>query len=214
MLRTGITAVIAACSFAVAARSAAAQANRLFVQGAGLYQRFTGDLRSQTDPGFGVEGQLRYATRGWSVGVGVDYVGHQRTLTTFVGTPPAVVVSTSDANFIGVFVEPHLLLGDSRRAIQPYFLIRGGYGRATPEDDETTANDDSDAHVTSLTWNGGLGVLLRMFGPLSADVAVSAGVVKWKGNDEPANGSLTFGNGTTTTGNIMGRVGLSLALWR
>jgi hypothetical protein len=215
MPRNRTFALVAICSLFVASRTATAQADRLSLQGGAIYQRFTGNLKSQTDPGYGYEGQVRYSGYAWSLGIGVDYVEHQRTLTSFVGTPPAVVVSTADANFVGVFVEPRIGLGDRRRAIQPYFLIRAGYGRAKPKFDESGSGAiTGESKVTALTWNGGVGVLMRLFGPVSADVGVSGGLAKWRGDGDSNGGALTFGSGTTTTGNVLARAGVSIALRR
>ena len=87
---------------------------------------------------------------------------------------------------MGVFIEPRLSLGDRRSAIPPYFMLRA--------------------------WNGGLGVLLRVFGPVSADVGVSGGLVKWRGSGRASTSPLTIGNGDISSGNVIARVGLSVAL--
>jgi hypothetical protein len=213
MLRNRLVALVAVCSLAAVSRTALAQADRISLQGGGLYQRFTGNLKSQTDPGFGYEGQLRYSGYAWSLGVGVDYVQHQRTLTSLVGNPATVVISSADADFIGAFIEPRIGLGDRRRAVQPYFMIRAGYGRATPKADASAGSGTtSESKVTALTWNGGVGVLARLFGPVSADVGLSGGIAKWRGDNKPASGTLTFGSGNTSTGNVLARVGVSIAL--
>ncbi|HUQ80484.1 MAG TPA: outer membrane beta-barrel protein [Gemmatimonadaceae bacterium] len=199
------------CAVAGATSASAQRLDRISVQAGGMYQRFTGQEKSQTDPGTGFEAQVRYHSRGLSVGGGVDYVQHTRTYASLEGTPPGIVVRKADAKFTGVFVEPRFSLGDARRALQPYFLLRAGYGRATP--DVVTATGTTEGKVTSLTWNGGLGMLLRIAGPLSGDLGVSGGVVKWK-SDDKAGAARSFASSTVTNGNWTARAGFSLALAR
>ena len=105
-------AVMAAVAVhALPAQGPAPLASRLALEGSVQYQRFSDDLASQTGPGVGYEGQVRYFSNGWSIGVGVDYVQHEKQYVTLVGAPPAVVTRPSDANFTGLFVEPRLPLG-------------------------------------------------------------------------------------------------------
>jgi len=196
---------------ALPAQGPAPLASRLALEGSVQYQRFSDDLASQTGPGVGYEGQVRYFSNGWSIGVGVDYVQHEKQYVTLVGAPPAVVTRPSDANFTGLFVEPRLPLGGPRSPVRPYLLLRAGIGRATP-----TVNVGSDAapdlvetSVTSMTWNAGFGVALQLFGPVSIDVALNGGVVKWKADDEDLFEGTVVGNGNTSTGNFSARGGLS-----
>jgi hypothetical protein len=206
-----VPTVVFLCAAGSATAASAQSLDRISIQAGALYQQFTGQEKSQTDPGTGFEAQVRYHSRGLSIGAGVDYVQHTRTYVSLGGTPPGLVVRSADADFTGIFVEPRFSLGDGRRALQPYFLLRAGYGRATP--DVVTATGTTEGKVTSLTWNGGLGMLFRIAGPLSADLAFTGGVVKWK-SDDNAGGGQTFASSTTTNGNWNARVGFSLALAR
>jgi hypothetical protein len=209
--RRVVPTVVLLCAVASATTASAQRFDRISIEAGGMYQQFTGQEKSQTDPGTGFEAQVRYHSRGLSIGAGVDYVQHTRTYASLEGSPAGIVVRSSDASFTGVFLEPRFLLGDGRRALQPYFLLRAGYGRATP--DVVTATGTSDGKVTSLTWNGGLGMIIRIAGPLSADLGASGGVVKWKSEDDAAP-ARTFASSTTTNGNWTARVGFSIALAR
>jgi hypothetical protein len=184
---------------------------RLGLEGGVQYQRFSDDLASQTGPGLGYEGQVRYFAYGWSIGVGVDYVQHEKQYVTLVGSPATVVTRASDANFTGLFVEPRLPLGGPRSPVRPYLALRAGMGRAKPLVNlGTDAEPDLvETSVTSYTWNAGFGVALQLAGPVSLDVALNGGVVKWNSNDENLFPGSVVGNGDTSTGNFTARGGLS-----
>ena len=186
--------------------------DRLSIEAAGLYQRLNGSLEPQTDPGTGFEAQVRYATRGWSIGLGLDYVQHERRLVTASGSPPVVVVRSGDANFVGAFVEPRLPLGRPGATVVPYLMLRAGYARATPEIDIGTGGVSNvvEAPVKALTWNGGIGASVRLLRFASLDLGLSGGLTKWTSHDERIVGAQALVGGSLSTGNIMGRVGLSI----
>ena len=209
-----ITATAIALSTVAAQPLRAQEPMRLSFQAAGLYQRLTGNLKSQTGPGLGYEAQARLARRTWSLGVGVDYLRHERTLATFQGSPPTIIVRSADANFLGAFAEPRMEFADRERSIRPYLILRVGWGRATPKidvDGSGVEEDFVESPVSSFTWNGGLGLALKVGGRLSVDAGVTGGLVRWTGREEPALGGMTLGNGTTSTGNMMGRLGVTFA---
>jgi hypothetical protein len=207
-----ITTTAIALSTAAAQALRAQEPRRLSFQAAGLYQQLTGNLKSQTGPGLGYEAQARLARRTWSLGVGVDYLRHERTLATFEGSPPTVIVRSADANFLGAFAEPRMEFADRNRSIRPYLVLRVGWGRATPKIDVDGSGVEADfveSPVSSFTWNGGVGLAMRVTGLLGIDAGVTGGLVRWTGRGDPALGGVTLGNGTTSTGNMMGRVGVS-----
>jgi hypothetical protein len=213
MTRALLIATAAIALSTVAAQPLRAQGPiRLSFQAAGLYQRLNGNLKSQTGSGLGYEAQARFARRTWSLGVGVDYLRHERTLATFQGSPPTIIVRSADANFLGAFAEPRMEFSDRDRSIRPYLMVRVGWGRATPRidvDGTGVEEDFVESPVTSFTWNGGLGLAVRVAGFLTVDGGVTMGLVRWTGRDDPALGGVTIGNGTTSTGNMMARVGIS-----
>jgi len=213
MTRALLLATTAIALSTVAAQPLRAQGPiRLSFQAAGLYQRLNGNLKSQTGSGLGYEAQARFARRTWSLGVGVDYLRHERTLATFQGSPPTIIVRSADANFLGAFAEPRMEFADRDRSIRPYLMVRVGWGRATPRidvDGSGVEEDFVESPVTSFTWNGGLGLAVRVAGFLTVDGGVTMGLVRWTGRDDPALGGVTLGNGTTSTGNMMARVGVS-----
>jgi len=213
MTRALLIATAAIALSTVAAQPLRAQGPiRLSFQAAGLYQRLNGNLKSQTGSGLGYEAQARFARRTWSLGVGVDYLRHERTLATFQGSPPTIIVRSADANFLGAFAEPRMEFSDRDRSIRPYLMVRVGWGRATPRidvDGSGVEEDFVESPVTSFTWNGGLGLAVRVAGFLTVDGGVTMGLVRWTGRDDPALGGVTIGNGTTSTGNMMARVGVS-----
>jgi len=213
MTRALLLATTAIALSTVAAQPLRAQGPiRLSFQAAGLYQRLNGNLKSQTGSGLGYEAQARFARRTWSLGVGVDYLRHERTLATFQGSPPTIIVRSADANFLGAFAEPRMEFSDRDRSIRPYLMVRVGWGRATPRidvDGSGVEEDFVESPVTSFTWNGGLGLAVRVAGFLTVDGGVTMGLVRWTGRDDPALGGVTLGNGTTSTGNMMARVGVS-----
>ena len=213
MTRALLLATTAIALSTVAAQPLRAQGPiRLSFQAAGLYQRLNGNLKSQTGSGLGYEAQARFARRTWSLGVGVDYLRHERTLATFQGSPPTIIVRSADANFLGAFAEPRMEFADRDRSIRPYLMVRVGWGRATPRidvDGTGVEEDFVESPVTSFTWNGGLGLAVRVAGFLTVDGGVTMGLVRWTGRDDPALGGVTLGNGTTSTGNMMARVGVS-----
>jgi len=101
---------------------------------------------------------------------------------------------------------------DRERSIRPYLILRVGWGRATPKidvDGSGVEEDFVESPVTSFTWNGGLGLAVRVARLLTVDAGVTMGLVRWTGRDDPALGGVTLGNGTTSTGNMMARVGVS-----
>ena len=213
MTRALLIATSAIALSTVAAQPLRAQGPiRLSFQAAGLYQRLNGNLKSQTGSGLGYEAQARVARRTWSLGVGVDYLRHERTLATFQGSPPTIIVRSADANFLGAFAEPRMEFSDRDRSIRPYLMVRVGWGRATPRidvDGTGVEEDFVESPVTSFTWNGGLGLAVSVAGFLTVDGGVTMGLVRWTGRDDPALGGVTLGNGTTSTGNMMARVGVS-----
>jgi len=213
MTRALLIATAAIALSTVAAQPLRAQGPiRLSFQAAGLYQRLNGNLKSQTGSGLGYEAQARFARRTWSLGVGVDYLRHERTLATFQGSPPTIIVRSADANFLGAFAEPRMEFSDRDRSIRPYLMVRVGWGRATPRidvDGSGVEEDFVESPVTSFTWNGGLGLAVRVARLLTVDAGVTMGLVRWTGRDDPALGGVTLGNGTTSTGNMMARVGVS-----
>ena len=213
MTRALLLATTAIALSTVAAQPLRAQGPlRLSFQAAGLYQRLTGNLKSQTGPGLGYEAQARFARQTWSLGIGVDYLRHERTLATFQGSPPTIIVRSADANFLGAFAEPRMEFSDRDRSIRPYLMVRVGWGRATPRIDVDGSGVEEnfvESPVTSFTWNGGLGLAVRVARLLTVDAGVTMGLVRWTGRDDPALGGVTLGNGTTSTGNMMARVGVS-----
>lgn len=212
--RPFIPLLVASVACGVSAAPALAQ-GRISVEGAGMYQRFTGSAdNSQTGSGMGWDAQLRYWTNGLSIGAGVDYVQHDRRYVIFNGSGGGLTPRTTEANFTGVFIEPRFGYNDRNRnrTAQPYFFIRAGYGWAKPRL-ETATSSDAEGDMKALTWNGGIGFLLRIVGPLKADVSLGGGLIKWKADDADVLGQ-GFGTGTTSTGNVTGRIGFSLDVIR
>jgi hypothetical protein len=186
------------------------------VEGGGLYQRFTGNLESETGPGVGYEAQVRVTSQFWSLGGGIDYFQHERTYATFGGSQPVLVIQSADANFVGAFIEPRLALAAPDRVVRPYVMLRAGLARATPEVNVGSGTEQTlvEAPVNALTWNGGLGVAVRIVGTLTADLGVSGGLVRWRSHDDRVFEGETVGNGDSSTGNFVARLGLSFGVVR
>lgn len=182
----------------------------VWVEGAGMYQRLTGNLKSQSDPGYGYEAQVRVGRgSGWTIGVGVDYVQHERAFATFSGAPATLIRSQGNANFVGAFIEPRASLGDPRNVLQPYLGLRAGYARATAKVETNGTSGTVDVPITSFTWNGTVGARVRIVGPLLGDISVGGGLAKWKSDDDDVPGER-IGDGKVTGSNVTARIGIMI----
>ena len=52
---------------------------------------------------------------------------------------------------------------------------------------------------------------MRVARLLTVDAGVTMGLVRWTGREDSALGGITLGNGTTSTGNVMGRLGVTFS---
>ena len=214
--RAMFASVIGTMAAATTTALSAQVTQRLSIEAAGLYQRLNGSLEPQTDPGTGYEAQVRYTSGGWSIGLGVDYLQHERRLVTLTGSPPTVVIKSGDADFVGAFVEPRLPLGRPGGTVVPYLMLRAGYARATPEIDIGTGGVSNvvEAAVDAVTWNAGIGAAIRLVRFVGLDLSLSGGVTKWKSHDDRIAGAQALIDGSVSEGNFMGRVGLSFGATR
>jgi hypothetical protein len=175
------------------------------------YRRFSGDPDLKSGPGLGFEGQLRLDRGSWSSGIGVDYQRHETMFATYLGPAINSVVGPEPANFLGAFFEIRRHAGLPASRWNPYLLGRVGFGRAAPEAE--LGSDRVEVPITALTANAGPGLALKVNRVLSIDGAVTAGMAKWKGQDQ-RNGLLVVSADAETTATLTARLGVSFAIGR
>ena len=175
------------------------------------YRRFSGEPDVRSGPGLGFEGQLRLDRGLWSSGIGVDYQRHETPFVTYFGPSPTAITAPVPANFLGAFFEVRRHAGLSTNRWRPYLLGRAGFGRATPKAELGSARVE--VPITALAANAGPGLALKANRVLSIDGAVTAGVTRWKGQDQ-RNGLLVVSAGAETAATLAARLGVSYAIGR
>ena len=175
------------------------------------YRQFTGEPDVRTGPGLGFEGQLRVDRGLWSSGIGVDYQRHETPFVTYFGPSPTAITTPVPANFLGAFFEMRRHVGLPASRWRPYVLGRVGFGRAAPQAE--LGSERVEVPITALTANAGPGLALKANRVVSIDGAITAGITRWKGQDQ-RNGLLVVSAGAETAATLAARLGVSYAIGR
>ncbi len=172
-------------------------AQRLSVQGSGLFLKLLGDSFEGTDAGYGFEAQVRYTPSALSFGAGFQYTSH------------AVDGADDRATLVGGFIEPRYVFSTSSSTLFPYLSGRFYAVRFTSENTATQIRTTS----TGVAANGGGGVLLR-FGPrINIDLGATYGYFRFSEFtfENLATGLEGTGEGNNGS-NVVLRAGLTFGL--
>ena len=146
------------------------------------YRQFSGDADLKSGPGLGLEGQLRLDRGLWSSGIGVDYQRHETPFVTYFGPSPTAITGPVPANFLGAFFEVRRHAFPSTSRWRAYILGRAGFGRSAPRAE--LGSERVEVPITALTANAGPGLALKVHRLLSIDGAITAGMTRWKSQDQ------------------------------
>lgn len=172
-------------------------AQRLSVQGSGLYLELLGDSFEGTDAGYGFEAQVRYTPSAFSFGAGFQYTSH------------AVQGAADRATLVGGFFEPRYVFSTSSSFLFPYLSGRFYAVRFTSENTATQIRTTS----TGLAANGGGGVLLRLGARANIDLGATFGYFRFSEFkfENLATGLEGTGEGNNGS-NVVVRAGLTFGL--
>ena len=173
-------------------------AQRLSVQGSGLFINLFGDAFEGAEAGYGFEAQVRYTPSALSFGAGFQYTSH------------GVEGIDDRASLIGGFFEPRYVFSTSSSSLFPYlsgrFYLVQIKSENTATDVRTTAN--------GLAANGGGGVLVRLASRVNADIGATYGYSRFSDfKFEDLSTGITGESDISNSGsNIVLRLGLTLGL--
>lgn len=173
----------------------AQSAQRLSIQGSGLFAKLYGSAYAGLQKGYGVEVQARFTPGAWSFGGGVQYTRH------------SITGLNQKLKLYGGFVEPRYVIVLRSNVFAPYVSARFSLLKQ-----QLTVGDVSGS-ATGVTLNGGGGVLVRLSSRLNLDVGSTYGYTKF-GDFVVRNHSngLTFTGPSGSGSNLVVRVGLALGL--
>lgn len=172
-------------------------AQRLSVQGSGLFLNLLGDAFEGTEVGYGFEAQVRYTPSAFSFGVGFQYTSH------------AIEGVDDRATLVGGFFEPRYVFSTSSSALFPYLSGRFYAVRFTSENTAAQIRTTS----TGLAANGGGGVLVRLGARVNADLGATFGYFRFSEFtfENLATGIEGTGEGNNGS-NVVVRAGLTFGL--
>jgi hypothetical protein len=205
-MRRILTVVLAGCAFSLGAHQAQAQtAQRISIQGSGLFTGLFGNAFKEIKDGVGAELQLRFTPGAWSIGGGLQYTQHN------MKSPDVAAVFTK-VKLLGFFVEPRYVIDAGSERFAPYLSARLAYSRMTL----TIASEFRDilqiGKPSGPTVNGGGGVLVRLSSRANLDIGATYGYTRFNTigftiqGEAPQN--LALGSGT----NLVGRIGLAVGI--
>lgn len=172
-------------------------AQRLSIQGSGLYINLLGDAFEGAEAGYGFEAQVRYTPSAFSFGVGFQYTRHS-----LEGTD-------QHANLIGGFFEPRYVFSTSSSVAFPYLSGRFYVVRLRSEDSDTDIRTTS----TGVAANGGGGVLLRLGSRVNADLGATFGYVRFSEFKFENLATGLVGTGESNNGtNVVLRAGFTFGI--
>ncbi len=175
----------------------AQSAQRLSIQGSGLFINLFGNAFSNAKAGYGFEAQVRYTPSALSLGAGFQYTRHS-----LEGTD-------LHANLVGGFFEPRYVFSTSSSSLFPYLSGRFYVVQLRSTNEAAQIRTTS----TGVAANGGGGVLVRLASRVNLDLGATFGYCKFgefKSEDlvTGITGTSEGNNGT----NVVGRVGLTLGI--
>lgn len=176
----------------------AQSAQRLSVQGSGLFIKLFGDAFPGVKPGYGFEAQVRYTPSALSFGVGFQYTSHE------------VEGVDQRASLLGGFFEPRYVFSTSSSTLFPYLSGRFYLVELKSEN----SNTDIRTKATGLAANGGGGVLIRLGSRFNADIGATYGYSQFRDfKFEDLSTGVTGESGNSNSGsNVVLRLGLTLGL--
>jgi hypothetical protein len=173
-------------------------AQRLSVQGSGLFINLFGDAFEGAEAGYGFEAQVRYTPSALSFGAGFQYTSH------------GVEGIDDRASLIGGFFEPRYVFSTSSSSLFPYLSGRFYLVQIKSENTAT----DVRTTATGLAANGGGGVLVRLASRVNADIGATYGYSRFSDfKFEDLSTGITGESDISNSGsNIVLRLGLTLGL--
>lgn len=173
-------------------------AQRLSVQGSGLFIKLFGDAFEGAEQGYGFEAQVRYTPSAFSFGAGFQYTSH------------GVEGTDQRASLVGGFFEPRYVFSTSSSALFPY--LSGRFYLVRLRSENTDVNIRTTA--TGLAANGGGGVLVRLASRVNADLGATYGYSRFSDFkfENLATGLTGTSDISNTGSNIVLRVGFTLGL--
>lgn len=173
-------------------------AQRLSVQGSGLFIKLFGDAFEGAKAGYGFEAQVRYTPSALSLGVGFQYTSH------------GVEGTNTRATLVGGFFEPRYVFSTASSFAFPYLSGRFYAVRLRSTNDATSIRTTA----TGLAANGGGGVLLRLASRVNADLGATFGYSRFSSFkfENLANGITGTSDISNTGSNLVARVGLTFGL--
>jgi hypothetical protein len=205
-MRRILTVVLAACAVSLCARPAQAQtAQRISIQGSGLFTGLFGDAFDQIKDGVGGEVQLRFTPGAWSIGGGVQYTMHNMS--------DSVTAAFLKAKLLGFFIEPRYVIDAGSERFAPYLSARFAYSTMTLELSQQAKDFGIELGKPSgPTINGGGGVLIRLNGRANIDVGATYGYTKFKTVSATIPGEGTFDAKFGSGKNLVVRLGLAVGI--
>lgn len=190
-----LMALLAAAS---PARLEGQSAQRLSVQGSGLFIKTFGDSFEGLKAGYGFEAQVRYTPSAFSFGAGFQYTSH------------GIEGIDRRVKLVGGFFEPRYVFSTSSSFAFPYLSGRFYIVQLRSDD----AVNDVRTTATGLAANGGGGVLLRLGSRVNADLGATYGYSRFSNFkfENPATGVTGTSDINNTGSNIVLRVGLTLGI--
>jgi hypothetical protein len=173
-------------------------AQRLSLQGSGLFIKLFGDAFEGAEQGYGFEAQVRYTPSAFSFGAGFQYTSH------------GVEGADHRATLIGGFFEPRYVFSTGSSALFPYLSGRFYLVQLQSENTDT----DIRTTATGLAANGGGGVLLRLGSRVNADFGATYGYSRFNNFEfeNLATGISGSSDISNSGSNVVLRVGLTLGL--
>jgi hypothetical protein len=205
--------LLTAIALIVSARAADAQtAQKISIQGSGLFAQLYGDAFNDIKDGVGGELQLRYTPGVWSFGGGIQFTAHD--------VSDQVSDVFAGAKISGFFFEPRYVIDVGSSTYAPYLSGRFALSKMKFElqDDALPAGFSSElSEPTGPTINGGGGLLFRLGARANLDVGVTFGYTKFDdirlritddSGSEFFNDTFEVGSGM----NAVFRLGLAIGL--
>lgn len=173
-------------------------AQKLSIQGSGLFIKLFGDAFEGAEEGYGFEAQVRYTPSAWSFGAGFQYTSH------------GVEGVDQRATLLGGFFEPRYVFSTSSSSLFPYLSGRFYVVQIRSENSAT----DIRTTATGLAANGGGGVLVRLGSRVNADIGATYGYSRFSDfKFENLSTGVTGTSDISNSGsNLVLRLGLTLGL--
>lgn len=195
------TALVAVLLCLLATEASAQTAQRVSVQGSGLYMMLAGEAFEGLEDGAGWEAQVRYNPSAFSIGAGFQSTSHD-----LENDDPQIDLNDFFAVKIsGAFVEPRFVIDLGSNAYAPYASARFSMLRLNIA--STDPQLDVDESVSGATINAGGGILVPLSSRANLDLGLTAGYTSFE-DWEFEGESFEFGSGT----NVVARLGLAIGV--